>query len=276
MWECKFCHLTFEDSRKYRGHLGGFHYLEKRKKVIKIEYIKICPKCNKEFIVLRLLKEGIIAPLHDEKVFCSRSCANSHKQSEEQNLSRRKKLLGKRKYSSIKEEKFCKSCNFLLGKNNKLGYCRKCLPLSKEYKEIVSKAVKGKAGGYRKGSGIGKKGWYKGFYCYSSWELAYLIFCLDHAINIRQNKIGYKYNFKGVNHLYYPDFILEDDTFVEIKGYLTEQDKAKIEQFKEGKLLVLYKEEMKKYIDYTINKYGTNYISLYEENSKGKDHEKNY
>ena len=29
-------------------------------------------------------------------------------------------------------------------------------------------------------TGKGKKGWYKGFFCSSTYELAYVIFCLDH------------------------------------------------------------------------------------------------
>lgn len=31
-------------------------------------------------------------------------------------------------------------------------------------------------GGLRHGSGRGKKGWYKGFYCRSTWELAWLVY----------------------------------------------------------------------------------------------------
>ena len=60
-----------------------------------------------------------------------------------------------------------------------------------EAEQIRKNKIKEKAklnnGGYRQGSGRGKKGWYKGFFCDSSWELAYVIYCLDHNIDIKRN-----------------------------------------------------------------------------------------
>jgi hypothetical protein len=40
--------------------------------------------------------------------------------------------------------------------------------------EVLNKSFRNnpKVGGLREGSGRGKKGWYKGFYCRSTWELA--------------------------------------------------------------------------------------------------------
>ena len=46
--------------------------------------ITICPKCGKEF------------ENNTNRKFCTRSCANSHIQTEEQNEKRRNKLLGKK------------------------------------------------------------------------------------------------------------------------------------------------------------------------------------
>lgn len=43
-------------------------------------------------------------------------------------------------------------------------------------------------GGYRKGSGVGKSGWYNGIYCDSSWELAYVIYHIDNNLPIIRNK----------------------------------------------------------------------------------------
>ena len=49
-------------------------------------------------------------------------------------------------------------------------------------KKISDKMKKVGGGGYRKGSGRRKKGWYKGFWCDSSWELAWVIYQIEHDI----------------------------------------------------------------------------------------------
>lgn len=72
-------------------------------------------------------------------------------------------------------------------------------------------------GGYRPGSGIGKSGWYKGYWCDSTWELAFIIWCLDKNKSIARNKEKFNYCFKGINHYYIPDFIV-DGQLIEIKG----------------------------------------------------------
>ena len=62
--------------------------------------------------------------------------------------------------------------------------------------------------------------------------------------------------------MYLPDFI-ECDTYIEIKGYNTKQWLAKLNQFPE-KIKVLYENDMKIYLDYTIKKYGKNFIKMYD------------
>ena len=76
------------------------------------------------------------------------------------------------------------------------------------------------AGGYRKGSGRGKQGWYKGIYCDSSWELAFLVYYLDHNMNIKRCEERREYFYNNEKHTYIPDFIT-DEGIVEIKGYKT-------------------------------------------------------
>lgn len=76
------------------------------------------------------------------------------------------------------------------------------------------------AGGRRIGSGRGKKGWYKGIYCDSSWELAYLVYYLDHGKNIKRCKEHREYIFNNEKHIYIPDFVT-DEGIIEIKGYKT-------------------------------------------------------
>lgn len=125
-----------------------------------------------------------------------------------------------------------------------------------------SNACKGKSGGIRHGGGRGKKGWYKGYWCDSSWELAFVIYNLEHGIKFKRNTEGFEYEYEGKIRRYYPDFII-DEIYYEIKGYTTKQFEAKIKQFS-YKLEILDKHKIKPYIEYTKEKYGINFISLYE------------
>lgn len=115
-------------------------------------------------------------------------------------------------------------------------------------------------------SGRSKQGWYKGFYCRSSWELAYLIFCIDHKISIEPCRKSFKYMYDGKEHSYFPDFYHpENCCYVEIKGYEDEKVKYKIEQFPENeKLIVLRKDDLADIFSYVETKYGEDYTELYE------------
>lgn len=82
-------------------------------------------------------------------------------------------------------------------------------------------------GGKRHGSGRGKKGYYNGIWCDSTYELAYLIYCQDHQIPIKRYEGWFNYtDADGVQRRYYPDFEVEG-VIVEVKGYLTENDYLK-------------------------------------------------
>jgi len=124
----------------------------------------------------------------------------------------------------------------------------------------ISKAMK-KHGGYRIGSGRGKKGWYKGFFCDSSWELAFIIYCLDHNISIERNKEKRSYIFEGKRKSYIPDFIVNGN-LVEIKGYKTKQWKCKIDANPDVK--VYYEKDLKDIFHYVELTYGKDFIKLYE------------
>lgn len=128
----------------------------------------------------------------------------------------------------------------------------RCLKISKSMKMY---------GGYRKGSGRGKKGWYKGIFCDSSWELAYVIFCLDHDVPIKRNAEKFKYIFEGKEHTYIPDFLVYDE-IIEIKGFVTSQWNAKI--ICNPHIRVLYNDEMKPILSYVKEKYGKRFTDLYE------------
>jgi hypothetical protein len=119
-------------------------------------------------------------------------------------------------------------------------------------------------GGLRLKGGRGKQGWYKGYFCNSSWELAWVIYNLDHNIKFQRNTCGFPYIYQDKKFKFFPDFIMEsDNNYVEIKGYMDEKNQAKIRCFP-YKLTVLDKLNIKTYLDYVQNKYGKDFISLYE------------
>lgn len=119
-------------------------------------------------------------------------------------------------------------------------------------------------GGPTEGSGRGKSGWFRGYWCDSSYELAYTIYNLENGISFARNKERFPYVFKGVDCIWIPDYILPDGTYVEIKGYLDERSRAKHEQFNRP-LTVLRQSDLKHVFDYVVAKYGRNFVELYSE-----------
>ena len=145
----------------------------------------------------------------------------------------------------------------------------------KHTKEVIEKIRK--AGGIREGSGNGKKGWYKGIYCDSTWELAFVIYMLDKKIDIKRNYKKFSYIYNNEQHNYIPDFYKEDtDTYYEIKGFIREKDLFKWKYFKNNLIILGSKEiipiikQIKK--DYDV----VNIEDLYEVRKKNKNYEKEY
>lgn len=263
MVKCNICGKEFENGRQFGGHITAIHNPETRKSLSKALTLdrtvvkKTCEKCGKEFEIERTVKkDGTHSISKKEKRFCSRSCANGHKQTPEQNKNRSKRLR-KRK------QRFCKECDKNISYHNKYGYCNDCLRRQSFYRENLSISIKGKSGGVRKGGGHGKSGWYKGYWCDSSWELAFVIYNLENGIEFERNKQGFEYELEGEKYKYYPDFLMEDGSYIEVKGYMDKKSTAKHQQFK-GVLKVLEEDDMTPYLKYAINKHGKDYIKLYE------------
>lgn len=120
-----------------------------------------------------------------------------------------------------------------------------------------------KCGGYKKGSGRGKSGWYKGYWCDSTYELCWLIYQLDNNVIPIRNKIGFSYIYNSREYKYYPDFII-NNVFYEIKGYETEKDLFKYKAITDRKLIVLKKPDLMHIFEYVNKKYTRNYITLYD------------
>lgn len=163
--------------------------------------------------------------------------------------------------------KVCKTC----GNSFETLYCyekkgehgRICCSWKCYQTLIKSGYLKGKSGGYRERGGRGRQGWYKGYYCHSTWELAWVIYNLEHGIPFIRNTLGFDYVLNGETHKFYPDFILNDGQYVEIKGWDNGTVTAKLSQFP-YKLVVLRGKEMTPYIQYAQEKYGKTLHTLYE------------
>lgn len=144
-----------------------------------------------------------------------------------------------------------------------------CDGLTKDSDERVAKYVKKMknnpdCGGYREKSGYGKSGTYRGIFCNSTWELAYLLYCIDNNYKIERCNKYYMYTgADNEEHKYYPDFIVNDE-IIEIKGYVTESWKMKLPVVEKEHIKVLYKEDMQPILDYVINTYGEDFYKLYD------------
>lgn len=129
--------------------------------------------------------------------------------------------------------------------------------------ETIEK-LKKNAGGVRKGAGRGKSGWYKTYWCDSTYELVWVIYHLDHNIAFTRNRQGFEYTWNGEIKKYYPDFIF-NNIYCEIKGYLTDKDKAKFNANLDKPLKVFYKEDLNEMFKYVLLNYKyKNIEDLYE------------
>jgi hypothetical protein len=82
------------------------------------------------------------------------------------------------------------------------------------------------------------------------WELYFYQWCKRNNVNIGKCNEWFEYEWNG-KRKYFPDFILPDyETYVEVKGYKTERDTAKWDQFKK-KLLIVDKKDIPKLLNDT-------------------------
>lgn len=137
---------------------------------------------------------------------------------------------------------------------------------------LNSDKLKNTHGGYRHGSGRGKKGLYRGFYCDSTYELAFVVYSLDHQQIFQRCTRIYDYFFEDSWHKYYPDFELEDGSLVEVKGYHTKQVDAKIAAVTDRSIKVLYRKDLDYCFEYILNTYGYTDETIFQmyENSENQ------
>jgi len=269
--ECKWCNELIEVEKQplFALHVANCKSnpnLETRKQkaslkfkgVLKSERItlkKVCPKCSVEFDIVATeaeIKKGKV------KNFCSRKCANSRDFSEETKKKMSDSLKGNIPSNKGKKKTYVSICLKCEEKITSTRY-KKELKYHKECWLSIS-------GGIKQGSVKNyKSGWYKGFWCDSSYELAYLIYCLENDIKIERNKEGFEYVFECKKHLFYPDFIVEGK-YVEIKNFESDLTDAKISYFPH-EIKVYYNDTIQPYLKYVKDKYGKKFIYLYETGS---------
>ena len=103
-------------------------------------------------------------------------------------------------------------------------------------------------------------GHYNGYYCASSYELIFLVYCLDHNIQIERNKFTFNYTYNGKDHVYIPDWYLpETDTIIECKGitpkYNDELVKLKANSVIDHNYSLLFEEDLQPYWHYCKDAY---------------------
>lgn len=189
--------------------------------------------------------------------FCNRNCANSRSWDKKDKL---------KKSKSAKSSKKVLNANKLRVQTKIENICKFCgdkfnVPQSNSHRQYCSRQCylddpnshKGKGlGGYRKGSGRGKSGWYKGYWCDSTYELVWVIYNLDNGIKFQRNKKKFPYEWKGKIKYYYPDFEVNNQ-LIEIKGYSNTKTEAKLNSVSE--LKVLFNDDLKKQFKWVRDNY---------------------
>jgi hypothetical protein len=241
----------------------------------------ICLSCGKFFEKewrkdLRHIKKY---PLN----YCSRECSNKRNHSENTKNKIKDGILVylKKNNKNIIGEIFCKECGIKITNKPKYGFCKNCFAKTQMFKDILAKLQAGlayakkynnlKTGAYREGSGNGKCGYYKGYYCASTWELAYIIYLIDNKISFIRNTEKFEYIKKdGTKSWYIPDFMV-DGKFIEIKGPQDKNWEEKLKYFPyKDTILILHKKDMLLLIEEAKKKNGINDLSLLYEDVEKK------
>lgn len=237
-------------------------------------------------------QHSLVGP--DQKIFCSLRCSTSYNMSHragqicphcnvlkksrwhqhikscQKKIQEKARKEEENRKKQIKIIRKCIGCNNIFEvkyKSHKKKYCSSLCsninrPISEKQRSVGRAAAK-RNGGYQPRSGRGKHGIYKGYWCQSSWELAWVIYALENEIVFYRNYEEFNYVWNNKTKKYRPDFILDDGSYLEIKGYQTLEWEAKLKHFPH-QIFCYYKEEMKPILKYVIQKYGKNFTELYK------------
>lgn len=247
-----------------------------------------CERCGK-----------ILTEKYGSGRFCSRSCANSKKLTEEQRNERRLKLINNPNFKPFKslldmtEEEMthfyenrklraskarsdyelsprkCVICGNIIDyqhRNNKTC-CKEC----KNKLNILNNSCRNFYNS--------RRGKFNGILFDSTYELAFYVYCKDNCIQcIRNTEVSFPYTYKNEVHYYYPDFYIPSiNTYIEIKGREAELDRIKIQSVREQgvQIKMLKKDDLQEVFDFIKNKYnlhcnrgGNDFYLLYDESKQ--------
>lgn len=279
---------TIEENRRRRNE-------EEREKFM--NQVFVCDFCGRQYENREhLLKWKSKSRKHFCSIRCSRCFSSAAANTDEKKLEKSIRMTGK--YfgrnaklfgaTNSKIERIRMEFEAYKKKPDKCDFCGRNKPYERrKYKTCcnecanklrginVSKSTKGVGvtGGIRENSSRGKCGHYKGVFCASTYELAFLVFCMDHGIRIERNTKGYKYEWNGVVHTYYPDWIIDGSFLVETKNYITDLVEAKADAVDDMPITILDTTGLADIFRYVAKKYGmklcgrsNNFYELYDEN----------
>lgn len=225
-----------------------------------------CQNCGKSFIKK-------YSKYSDGK-FCCKVCARKYSSSikkEQKNILISKKLQHYYQSQYYQNPKICSVCGdpIPFEKRKQKTCSMKCSHQLGTMTKRKNNSNLG--GGYRlNGHRKSRKGYYKGIYCDSTYELAYLIYCIDHNIDIKRCTETFEYEYEGKIHKYHPDFETNGE-LVEIKGYHTELVDIKLEAVKKP-IKIMYYDDLINMFEYVANTYNkkvynkgkNNFYELYD------------
>lgn len=241
----------------YNNALNKINETKKSKYDIKVIKCEVCGNTFELLLTDKQFNKG------KYRKTCSSRCSHKLSTIKCNNEIRSNKISNsnKNKYYGIYKTYICQYC----GKefDHSMGitsnqYCSdECMKLSRQLK-LSKLAKEHNFGGYNENSiKKHKHGTYKGIHYDSSWELAYIIYNLDHNIEIsRCNEFRTYIDNNGDEKHYLPDFVVNND-IIEIKGYFS--DDAKLKQKYNPDIKVLLYNDIKFYLDYTKEKYGNDF-----------------
>ena len=269
MFSCKFCGRSFEAKHAYTQHEKYHCNLNPDKqKVNQTKFYRehkktFCRLCGKLFDVANIKRH---------EIGCGKVDAQRHVSHEGLNCEFCNKLC-KNKNSLAQHELRCpenpdrKAFNSLANFVSMESTEAKDLRYQNCRDTLKARIASGEVNYDNKIRTKYKFGTYKGYHCDSSWELAFVIYNLDHGIAFTRNVERFPYSYNGSIHYYYPDFIIQD-TYYEIKSYFDDRVAAKCEEFPEHKtLIVLDQAKMQPYLAYCEKTYGKDFVTLYDRSS---------